>query len=308
MGKELKNEFSWSKTRDEAFRECLRRYYFQYYGSWGGWDRNAPARVRELYILKNLQTRQMWAGDHVHRRIESVLGALRLGKEPPTADAAAEMTLSDMREDFKKSRSGAYRQNPKKVCGLFEHEYQQEIPNEVWKQNADHVVSCLRNFYTSDTFAEIRATPVPGWLELEERAIFLLDGIRVFVQLDFALRKGDEIVLYDWKTGRADAGRNDLQLACYVLYAAGRWKAPPAQITAVEFNLPNNIVTRLQLTQEQLDEIKEYIRDSADEMLFPLSDPENNIAEEDSFDFTEDDRACRRCNFLKLCPKWQNDG
>ena len=82
VGKELKNEFSWSKTRDEVFRECLRKYWFQYYGFWGGWYENAKPRVRQIYVLKQLQTRQMWAGDHVHRRIKHTLSDVRRGFEP----------------------------------------------------------------------------------------------------------------------------------------------------------------------------------------------------------------------------------
>ena len=44
----LANEFSWSHSRHETFQTCLKRYYFAYYASWGGWDPAAPARAREL--------------------------------------------------------------------------------------------------------------------------------------------------------------------------------------------------------------------------------------------------------------------
>ena len=37
MMSELKNEFSWSKTRDEVFKTCPRQYWFAYYGYWNGW-------------------------------------------------------------------------------------------------------------------------------------------------------------------------------------------------------------------------------------------------------------------------------
>ena len=43
---DLVNEFSWSRTRDNCFKECRRRYYFQYYGSWGGWDAEADPLAR----------------------------------------------------------------------------------------------------------------------------------------------------------------------------------------------------------------------------------------------------------------------
>ena len=45
--------------------------------------------ARELYILKNLQTRQMWAGDKVHQAVEQALLAVRKGMPPPTAIASA---------------------------------------------------------------------------------------------------------------------------------------------------------------------------------------------------------------------------
>ena len=303
MGRELKNEFSWSKTRDETFRECLRKYYFQYYGSWFGWERDADPRTRQIYILKNLQTRQMWAGDHVHRAIEDILGHLRRGAELPMEEAAVAKMLDAMRQDFRDSRSGKYRDQPKRTCGLFEHEYAVKLPDEAWKENADHAAQCLRNFYASEILQRGRALPQSAWLQIEERSAFLLDGIKVFVQLDFAFSEGDQIVVYDWKTGRA-AAKNDVQLACYVLYAVDKWKVAPDRVAAVEFNLQTKTETRHQVDAEKLESVKDHIRDSADEMQFPLSDPEQNLAEEESFDFTEDEHACKRCNFVKVCPKW----
>jgi len=34
---QIKNEFSWSKNRDEIFGTCPRQYWFTYYGFWNGW-------------------------------------------------------------------------------------------------------------------------------------------------------------------------------------------------------------------------------------------------------------------------------
>ena len=39
--KEFKNDFSWSFSRDNAFNTCKRKYYYSYYGSWGGWNKDA---------------------------------------------------------------------------------------------------------------------------------------------------------------------------------------------------------------------------------------------------------------------------
>jgi len=74
---ELKNEFSWSKTRDEVFKTCLRQYWFAYYGYWNGWLENAPERTRQIYVLKNLKNRHMWAGEKVHECIQRSLNNIR---------------------------------------------------------------------------------------------------------------------------------------------------------------------------------------------------------------------------------------
>lgn len=304
MGRELKNEFSWSKSRDETFHECLRKYWFHYYGSWGGWDKAADRRARQIYILKNLQTRQMWAGDRVHRAIRDVLAAVRRGGEPPAEQGAVEQLLEAMRRDFRDSRARKYRDNPKKTCGLFEHEYDVQLPDGAWKETADHAAACLRAFYGSGLLKKIRALPAAAWLELEELASFTLDGLKVYVQLDFAYRDSGQVFIYDWKTGRLPAEQNELQLACYVLYAMGKWAASPSQVTATAYYLASEEEYTCHVDEERLETMKEYIRDSADEMLFPLSDPETNAAEEKQFDLTEDSRACKRCNFLKVCPRF----
>jgi len=301
----LTNDFSWSKSRDEMFRDCLRKYFFHYYGAWGGWDPQAPPRTRQLYILKNLQPRAMWIGNHVHRAIHSTLSALRVGGELPTAEEVVEQLLAEMRKDFRDSAGRHYRQYPRKACGLFEHEYELEIADEQWKETADHAVKCLRTFFGSEIIAMIRKLPAGAWLDLEELASFTLDGIKIYVQLDFAHRTENGVQIFDWKTGRSENASVELQLACYALYAAGKWKVAPEQVQTVEFNLASDTTSPRMFTAEALEETKDYIRDSADEMSFLLEDPASNKPQaEDHFDFAEQQAACHHCNFLKACPRW----
>jgi hypothetical protein len=91
---ELKNEFSWSKTRDEVFKTCPRQYWFSYYGYWNGWLENAPERTRQIYVLKNLKNRQMWAGEKVHECIRRSLYNIRRGiKVLPVDEIEISMAL-----------------------------------------------------------------------------------------------------------------------------------------------------------------------------------------------------------------------
>ena len=55
--KEFKNDFSWSFSRDNAFNTRKRKYYYSYYGSWGGWNKDADEFLKtllhELYHAKD---------------------------------------------------------------------------------------------------------------------------------------------------------------------------------------------------------------------------------------------------------------
>ena len=305
MTKRLKNQFSWSQSRDNMFRECLRKYYFQYYGYWEGWNPDAETRCRQIYILKNLQSRHMWAGSHVHKHIEYILQNLKAGLPGPSEETVIEKTLQEMRLDFKASRSGAYRASPKKVCGLFEHEYALDVSDQAWKATADHVAQCIHTFYQTPIFKRIKEVDPLNWLEIEKLATFHIDELNVFVQLDFGFKQDDQLIICDWKTGRSNQVEQiTLQMGCYTLYAMERWNITPENIIPIEVNLAEANETEHLQTEDSVDAIRDYIRESADEMLFPLEDPVHNVAREETFDVAETDAPCKRCNFLKVCPKW----
>lgn len=304
----LENKLTWSKTRDEVFHDCLRKYFFQYYGSWGGWDRSATARVREAYLLKKLQSRQMWAGDKVHRCIRTVVDAMRTGEGHPDVDVVVAGLLDGMRQDYRDSSKGLYRGDPKKYCALFEHEYQISLPGEVWKENARNAEECVRNFYRSEVFQKLQALAKEDWLEVEQLATFQIDETEVFVQLDLAFRDGDRVIIYDWKTGKPERSQNEIQLACYAAYAVEKYGVTPEQVTAAALYLADNSEHAHTIDDSTLDTIRQYIRDSLDEMRFVLEDPDKNVAVEDAFDYAEDEVSCMSCNFKKICPRWTEAG
>jgi hypothetical protein len=113
--------------------------------------------------------------------------------------------------------------NPKSA-GLFEHEYGKPVSADEWKETAELVASCLRTFYRSAVFQRICGLPTERWLDVEDFSSFLLDGVKIHVVLDFSFRDEEGgIVIYDWKTGRSDSERNEVQLACYSFYATEKW-------------------------------------------------------------------------------------
>lgn len=277
---ELKNEFSWSKTRDEVFKTCLKQYWFAYYGYWNGWLDNAPERTRQIYILKNLKNRYIWAGEKVHECIQRSLNNIRRGIKVLSIDEIVSVTLDQMRAKFRSSRSKNYLKNPK-TCALFEHEYGMELTDEQWKETANNVETCLRNFYASDIYDGLKSHPKGEWLGVEEFSSFHLDGIKINLAIDCAIREGHDILLYDWKTGKSIPEDLSIQLSCYALYAMEKWHVSPQSLRIIEYNLSFKKATEFSVTHGEVDNIKGYITGSIKDMQSLLRDAENNIPVED---------------------------
>jgi CRISPR/Cas system-associated exonuclease Cas4 (RecB family) len=292
----LENEYSWSKSRDAKFRECLQAYWFHYYGSWGGWSADAPERARTLYRLKNLRSRQMWAGDVVHRCIERALTNVRRGIEPLSPDAAIDATIQTMRDEWRLSKAGSVKER------LTEHEYAVRVPDDEWRDNADHVRQCLWNFYGSGLWETLRKLPAERWLEIEALSSFALEGTKVFVKLDVALRDDDgHVVVVDWKTGRAPDPDHSMQVATYALYAAEAWGAAPGEVETRLAHLATGTVDSVRLGERALEAAESRIRTSIRDMKQLLLSPEGNETREEDFPPIAEPRLCRRCNFRRVC-------
>lgn len=298
---EFKNDFSWSKTRDEIFKTCPRQYWFTYYGYWNGWLESVPERTHQIYILKNLKTRRVWAGEKVHECIRRSLNNIRRGINVLPVDEIVSITVDQMRAEFRSSRSKNYRKNPKS-CALFEHEYGIEVADDDWKDVANTVETCLRNFYASDIYDALKSHPRDQWLEVEEFSSFQLNQIRVNLAIDCAIREGEDIYIYDWKTGKSIPEDLSIQLCCYALCAVEKWRVPPDFVKLIEFNLSFNKSDWFSVTNKEVDSIQGYIRGSIKDMQSLLIDTENNTPmDEERFSKIDDARVSNRCNFRRVC-------
>ncbi|MDR0965277.1 MAG: PD-(D/E)XK nuclease family protein [Myxococcales bacterium] len=300
MSAALTNVFSWSKSRHGKFTECRRLYWFHYYGSWGGWDVvKASPEVRERYVLKNLSTRYQWAGNVVHAAIAQTLEAIRHGARP-TFESVRQRTHELMRAQFRDSRKGTYRINPKRHPGLIEHELKWHVPDEVWRQNWENAALSLQRFFESDWPERARRLAPADWLPVDAVDSFLLDGIKVFAAPDLALREGEKLILVDWKTGQPREEDRE-QVQGYALFAADKWKVPPEQIVARLVYLGAGQEIDVDVAEGALDTFKEHFRSSVEQMKACLRDPARNEADMADFPCTDQRERCRQCAFERLC-------
>jgi PD-(D/E)XK nuclease superfamily len=297
---ELTNDFSWSRSRDGTFHECRRRYFYQYYGAWGGWEAGAPEDRRRLYVLKQLATRQMWAGRTVHEAVEMALQVFRQGRDLPVEPFIADV-VERMRAEWRQSRAGLYRETPR-TTALFEHEYGVELRPEAWRALSRNVMTCLRNFFRLPLLASIRNTTPEHWSIEHWSRTFEFEGVPMWMAPDFGFwTDSGRLALVDWKTGASNPDGTAFQLGCYALYAREVLDVPPARVDLYEANLREPLVTPLAWSDERLDAIKERLRLSIRSMKAYLADPEANLAVMADFERTEELRLCRWCNFRAVC-------
>lgn len=301
----LTNEFSWSFSRDGTFQTCKRMYYYERYGSWGGWEAPAGTRTRELYLLRQLTSRAAWRGSSVHSLIEQILKSLRAGRLLPLSDAVTRLK-ERMRSDFRASKEGLFYENPKRCCRLFEHEYEIDVSDEAWRETYGEAEHSLRTFYTGGPFAFCQEIGVARWLDVEELVKFTFEGNTLWAKPDFAYSQATGAPgIIDWKTSLLDQEEESLQAAVFALYASHRWGVPAHVVEASEWSLADGQRRIVRVTQELLERTAAYIRESIKAMQAHLRDPEANTAVEEDFPTLSDLDICRWCNFRRVCPQGQ---
>ncbi|MBL92757.1 MAG: hypothetical protein CMH56_13210 [Myxococcales bacterium] len=309
-------EFSWSHSRDGTFQRCERQYYFQYYGKWMGWQRNAPARVQTTYLLTQLTGLSAWAGSAVH---EAIALFLHTG---PHVDQWREQTRHRMRQQYRNSNNRIFKQPGRaKSFGLEEHYYDVPLSDDSVRGAWEKVDACLDAFLQSPWRQRIAEAQRAGRFVYIEPPTSDFNEMRIndhplgpfpiYAQPDvvFEDEKG-QLYLLDWKTGRppTDRGADEIppQLAFYLLWlqtkggTASHW--PYDKVTLAEIYLPSLALYGATPTEATWDAAHERARDSITIMQNKLNDKSRNIAEEQSFSLTENQNLCQHCVFRGVCP------
>ncbi|MBN1754771.1 PD-(D/E)XK nuclease family protein [bacterium] len=297
---DLKNEFSWSVSRDKTFERCKRQYYYQYYAKWGGWDNRADKFTKKCYLLSNMTNLIMWMGSIVHNVAERTLKYYRYNKEWNLSDGekyAWEQWKSGWQQSIKKFwKFGRIKDN----INLFEHYYNKEIDANRIRELQIRMDTCLKNFYQGEIWKRAREVSPMQWRALEELQELDVDSYKVWIKIDFGYQDGNLLRLCDWKTGVAKQV-DLLQLYCYALFVVDRWKWLPQNIEVVPVYLYPGEKEVIKIDDEKLAIAREMIKTSCEAMLSYLDDPVENIANIERFPKTPDDTKCQDCFFQDVC-------
>lgn len=302
---DLINDFTWSFSRDRTFKSCKRKYYLSYYHSWGGWDASAPADVRQAYILKKITTIPMLVGDIIHNAAEGVLEKLRR-KQEPSREATEKAVIREFRRRWKEASNKFWENNPSRATNLFELYYDERPEDVKLIEYRDIMMDCVQGFFDSESYQFIKTLAPVEWLTVEELDSFIYADTKVWIKLDFAARRDEKIYIYDWKTGK-EAKEDENQLAVYALYAMEKWQIPLDDLRLFDIYLRKQLPVKMKVTKKIIANAEKEIESSIAAMKKLLTDKNNNVAEQEQFPMTENQRECKRCQFKGAChPDWKN--
>ena len=304
MGFEIRPhpEFSWSQSRRSMFRECPRKYYWNYYGAHNGWLDEASQEARLAWRLKKISNLYMTLGNVVHDIVAEAIQRVRGGGEVPSAaDLIDEgrgrlnraWQLSQRREDWERS--------PGRHPMLMEFYRGTGPSRDRIEKIRDRLYACLGNLPSSESFREAMAAPQVEVKETDRLDYVELDGVKMYAQPDLLYRLGDAWRIVDWKTGSRDSGHAS-QLRTYAVYLRERPDLDAAPIIGRLEYLADGDSLTVPITDRDIAAERQSIGDSVAAMRTYLEDPLRNAAKPmDQFPLTDDRRWCKSCNFFELC-------
>ncbi len=316
------HELSWSVSRSGNFATCKRRYYHDYYSSWNGWSYDAQEERKRAYLLKKMTRMPMLAGDVLHQAIAEYFDRRSEGRAM-SEDEVAGFAVKMLRDAYKQSRDGKWRERPSKFTHLAEHHYQEDCIDEAsgaagdyGKRFVERIRAGAACFFHAPELAAVREASTTGTLTVEGRApgdraskgldTITLFGEKAYAIPDFAFKTQAGGVpcyhIYDWKTG-SPREQDEFQLGVYVLYAMEKWGAKPEEVLCVDVYLTRGEFKTQTFDEAALAPIRERIEASIQEMRELHFDAGRSLGDPDAFPCIEDasSRECTNCNYRELC-------
>jgi len=294
---DIKNNLTWSFSRDRLFKDCRRAYFFNYYLSWGGWDKDAPDNIRKAYILKNIRTVDAWVGDLVHQLIKWIIEN-RLSSKDIAFDEAKDKAKTILLKTWEQSRAQLWKNDVKNNLNLYEHYYNIEYTQDQLKEKLSKVVNSLLNIYQSGFIKFLASLSKDNFLTIDELDSFEFLGVKMFAIPDFAFKKDGLFFLYDWKTGKPYE-KDIFQLSFYMLYAQYKWKADIKDMRIVPVYLTQDSISFSPITPVSIDEVKTYAKSSLQDMKAVLISEDK--ADEKLCPKTTELWRCKNCKFKEIC-------
>ncbi|WP_315794749.1 PD-(D/E)XK nuclease family protein [Paenibacillus sp. BIC5C1] len=295
-------QWSYSQSRASMFDECLRKYYYHYYGAHNGWKAESADEMQvRLYRLKQLSNLYLVFGDLAHRMCESAVRSREEGKDKPREHFLEQTMRKLLNQAYVESMDqDQWRLDPKNRVMLSEMYYGDDTLSDRIATIKERASACVGNLYQTLTWEDLSRAST-DILEIEKWDTMMLHDTRVYVKMDLLYRRSNgNIVIVDWKTGKEDDFSDQLML--YASYVREHYRVPLEQIELRVEYLLTGTHREFTATEEDILKVEENVGRYIAEMRSCVDDEYYNRPKDVSY-FTPmpSRRACRDCNFREVC-------
>lgn len=293
-------EKSWSPSRLQDFSTCPRRYYYNTFGQWNGWEFSALEHNKLIYRLRKLQNAYTLSGSLLHEEINRSLQNKAFN---------AQESYQNIRKGLNKAVSqslhqrSAWEARPTKLSMLHEYYYGEGVSKEFGGRINSRIEQCLQNFTKTEAWQLLSAGKAQI-VESEETSFphFIWRDYKVYCIIDLLYEYQGQYYIVDWKSGQPDE-ENRQQMAIYALYVLSRYRDVTLdQIHCVNEYLLSGERQVYNFTSEDISACRELLDSSIEAMERCLVDVALNKPHDEGFFVTKPSYQCRNCNFIQVCP------
>jgi hypothetical protein len=279
----------WSISRYDTFKMCKRQYFYQYYAR-----HDHEFDTIKINTLKGLTSVPLEIGNVSHEVIKVLLR--RLQKTAQEID----------RERF----MDYVRRETLRICNekdFIEVYYKEADEIDAETQVLPRVLSALNNLLDGPRLPwlmrEALETKEDWVVEPDGYGECRIDGRKAYCKVDFLFPVGEEIHIYDWKTGKKDAKKHSKQMRGYVTWAHFHYGTDYTKIKpTVAYLLPEYEEEAVTINEFDIEAFSGTIEEETAEMYRYCEDVEENIPlAKSEFKMTDNLKICSFCNFRELC-------
>ncbi len=289
---------SWSYSRREAFDQCTRRYFFQYYSS----ALESSELKAKVSLLKNVKNRYLRTGDLVHLVISTYFKKLKLGNTL-SADWlvkwAQELFLKD-RNYSVHIRAGGLPSTMKFPPALLDEVLtEREGHGALLSQSEEQMVRSIKNFF-SPAFSEFRTLGALSDSYIERKLSLQGFPARITGKLDLAAKATSCATVVDWKTGTvSDGGAESLQLATYGIWASAEFKVTEGELRIAKAYLPSEEIVEFKADGRAFENARVRILQDLERMV--ILHRYGKLGAMEAFTPNPQQGLCALCSFREVC-------
>jgi len=281
----------WSASRYDTFSRCKRQYFYQYYSSYD--PEYEPLKIN---TLKGLTTVPLEIGSIAHEVISVLLKRLKKTTEPIDRDRFLRYVEKQTLE-IAENREFA------------EVYYGQTDKVDAETEILPKVRSALVNLIESDRLQWLMNEALEKkeeWIiEPEGYGECRIDGEKAYCKVDFLFPVGDEVHIFDWKTGKRSDDKHLRQMRGYATWAHFHLGVDYSKIrTTVAYLFPEYDERPIESNEFEIEAFADVIREETEEMYEFCTDVEGNKPlPKVEFEMTDNLKICSWCNFRELCER-----